>query len=475
MGRLIFADGGLVGSPLGRARMFFLQVRVNCSQTAGSVEEGLPRPGHQKGVESVRSSHLASERDLRRRLGLFAAALVVIGACAGSASAGKSRTADVVAVPGLSRFALGTDGFRDPSTLPRYSYVILGTGENQLVGHIHKASPRTKVLGFESASEAVSTCSPKDPGSCQSPITYAAAVAHDAKNPNDPWLLYAKDKQSLTMPDYKDAHLTNVGSTSYQKLWLANTEKTLRARHFDGVYIDSVLGYITFLKTPPPLYPTDAAWEKATKSFVAYVGPRLKKAGFYVLANTFKGGDNDGAKDVAWWSSLAPYVSGLQSEYWEETPSSTNRRPFNDNPCCWTGHWQSWLNLAEAAQKHGADFFTVDKSTATNTKLMTYLRGSYLLVWDGKGGGFTLAHEPVDTREVWNPAWTITIGKPMGNRFQVGLAWRRNYSGGTVVVNPDWKKTQTVSLGHQYATPDGKDVTSITLAPDSAAILTAAN
>ena len=82
---------------------------------------------------------------------------------------------------------------------------------------------------------------------------------------------------------------------------------------------------------------------KATKSFMAYVGPRLKKAGFYVLANTFKGGDNDGANDIAWWSSIAPYVSGLQSEYWEETPSPQDRKPFDNNPCCWSGHWQSWL------------------------------------------------------------------------------------------------------------------------------------
>ena len=193
-----------------------------------------------------------------------------------------------------------------------------------------------------------------------------------------------------------------------------------------------------------------------------------------MLANTFKGGDNDGANDIAWWSSLAPYVNGLQSEYWEETPNAKDRRPFDNNPCCWTGHWQSWLRLADAAQRHGADFFTVDKGTATNTKLMTYLRGSYLLVWNGKGGGFTLNHEPVDRREVWNPAWTVTIGKPRGRRFQVGLAWRRNYSGGTVVVNPDWKQNQTVSLGHPYLTLDGKSVSSITLPPDSAAILTSA-
>ena len=115
----------------------------------------------------MRSSEVASKGALGRRVGLPAVVLVAIAACAGSASASKSRTTNLVGLPGLSRFALGDDGFRDPSTLSRYSYVILGTGEDQLVDRIHKVSPHTKVLGFESASETVSTCSGTDLGSAR--------------------------------------------------------------------------------------------------------------------------------------------------------------------------------------------------------------------------------------------------------------------------------------------------------------------
>ena len=125
------------------------------------------------------------------------------------------------------------------------------------------------------------------------------------------------------------------------------------------------------------------------------------------LANTYKSGPNDGSDDIAWWASLAPYVSGLQSEYWEESANAVT--PFDTNPCCWTGHWLSWLGLADAAQQNGADFFTVDKGTASNKQLMTYLRGSYLLVWNGRGGGFSYAHEPDDGVDSWDPAWATSI------------------------------------------------------------------
>ena len=79
---------------------------------------------------------------------------------------------------------------------------------------------------------------------------------------------------------------------------------------------------------------------------------------------------------------------------------------------------------------------------------------------------------PADYLDPWNPAWTTDIGTPLGARYQVGAAWRRDYSAGTVIVDPDPVNAQTVSLGATYTTLAGQNVTSITVQPDSAAILT---
>ena len=54
------------------------------------------------------------------------------------------------------------------------------------------------------------------------------------------------------------------------------------------------------------------------KRFMASVGPQLKAQGLYVRANAYKAGPNDGSANKAWFRTIAPYVSGLQTEYFEQ-------------------------------------------------------------------------------------------------------------------------------------------------------------
>ena len=61
--------------------------------------------------------------------------------------------------------------------------------------------------------------------------------------------------------------------------------------------------------------------------------------------------------------------------------------------------------------------------------------------------------------------------------YAVGTGWRRDYSAGTVIVNPNKPggSSITFSLGASYKTPSGSTVSSVTLAPVTAMILTAAS
>jgi len=199
--------------------------------------------------------------------------------------------------PGLSRWALGGDAAVGTANLPRYAYVLLSPGESSYVAAIKAASPGTVVLAYESATEAVDYC--------ECPISEQTAAAHDVANPSDPWLLYDSAGRTLTMPHYPDNFLVNVGSASYRQQWVAGVASMLRSGGFDGLYMDSVLGRISDTGTSPTLYPTDESWEPAMRGFVASVGPALRSQGFYVLANSYKSGPNDGSDDIAWLASLA--------------------------------------------------------------------------------------------------------------------------------------------------------------------------
>ena len=109
------------------------------------------------------------------------------------------------------------------------------------------------------------------------------------------------------------------------------------------------------------------------------------------------------------------------------------------------------------------------KGTATETGKMRYGRASFLLVWNGKGGGFLW--QTSDGSDPWNPNWATHIGKPRGARYTVGLGLRRNYSAGTALVNPNPFSSQTFALGGNYVTPEGQTVTSVTLQRTSAMVL----
>lgn len=235
-------------------------------------------------------------------------------------------------------------------------------------------------------------------------------------------------------PHYPYEHLANVGSRSYQRAWVRHAIAATDAARYDGIMMDNVLGLVSGWTggVYPAAYPSDRAWEKAMSKFVRFVGPALKRRKLYVLANTFKGGSNDGSANVRWWKTVAPYVSGLMAEYWEQTPTL---QPFDVNPCCWTGHWDTRLRLAAAAQGAGADFFPLQYGPSTDTRTMTYGKASFLLVWNGRGGGYMFT--PTNPADPWNPAWTTPIGKPSGPRRHVGFGWLRSYTRGVALVNPD--------------------------------------
>jgi hypothetical protein len=201
--------------------------------------------------------------------------------------------------------------------------------------------------------------------------------------------------------------------------------------------------------------------------FMAFVGPQLKAQGLYVRAT---GGKKSGsAAYKTWFQILAPYVNGLENEYFEQAGSDF--KLYNIDPTDWHGDWLGWLGLVDVAQNAGIDFYGGMRGDATETGKMMYGKASFLLAWNGKGGGFFWASK-VPSVDPWNPAWTTDVGTPTAARYQVGVGWRRNYSAGTVLVNPSASSAQTFDLGASYTTPGGQTVTTVTLQPTTAMILT---
>ena len=225
--------------------------------------------------------------------------------------------------------------------------------------------------------------------SCRTGITYQQAAAHDSANPNDPWILRDSAGRPISSTAYAHVFLANVGSVSYQRQWATNVAGAIKRLGYNGTSLDNVSANISgwpgWSGVYPTLYPSASAWEPAMKSFIAYIGPQLKAQGLYVRASAGKPGPNDGSATKAWWTTLAPYVSGLMVEYFEQ---ASDQVLFYNDPNNWHGYWESWLGLVDVAQNAGVDFYGGMKGSATDTGKMSYGKASFLMKWNGKRGGF---------------------------------------------------------------------------------------
>ncbi len=172
---------------------------------------------------------------------------------------------------------------------------------------------------------------------------------------------------------------------------------------------------------------------------LASVGPSLRGAGFLAVANLYAPWDSS-YDAQATWSDWLQFISGAAQEYYSKWGSSSSGWFAGSD---WTFR-QQFQALTEQA---GKIFLGITYAPHADARSMTYARANFLLFDDPANGG-ALMFEPSDpeAEDPYSPTWTQDIGSPAGARFQVGSAWRRNYSGGTVLVNPTTSAV-TVQLG----------------------------
>lgn len=334
------------------------------------------------------------------------------------------------------------DWYRTSSHYNRYTYVIVGRADASKA-----ASLKAKSFVYQSATDIVPA--------------WTAGVSYGQARKNG-WLLKDSAGRYLTSKGY-GFYVGDVGDRGYRHAWLKNVSRLLARSRVDGVFIDAVTADVESLTGgfAPAKYPTQRSWENAMASFIAYVGPALRARRFYVLANALKyvsgnNGSNDVSLTAGWWRRIGPNVSGLMTEYFVQNPNNVEQlRAIGTE---WYNYWDRWQRLVSVAQQAGADFFGDTHASITNTQAMRYAKASFLLDWDGKGGGLFV---DCGCPDPWNKAWTTNIGLPAHAKFQRRRGvWQRKYRLGTVVVNATTSSVKISIKGASY-----------TLAPTDALIL----
>ncbi len=344
--------------------------------------------------------------------------------------------------------------------LSRYGYVILHADQYSQVTTLKAKSPSLKMLVYKNA---LQTCSYDTSGGADNSELTTGVGYYEALNQHPEWFLLDTTGSRITLADYPSCWMMDWGSPSYQRRWAQNVIADAKAHGWDGVLIDDVnWSEYTHLSSGQTIakYPANSDQTESMRQFLAAVGPELQKAGLLALPNIFVDYP-DGPTIFSQWLS---YASGAYQEYWSKSGN------FSTTCCNYTGtswdYHQSFFRIAEQANKL---YLPVTKAASTDTRSMEYARANFYLDWDG--GPSSLSFDP-KFADPWSPYWTTDLGMPLGPKFQVGTAWRRNYERGAVVVNPS-SSAAVIDLGSTFRRIDGSSVTSVTLDPATAAVLLA--
>ncbi len=344
--------------------------------------------------------------------------------------------------------------------------MILHSWEADRIAPLKSRNPSLKALEYKDASLTASY-------SCNNGVDDAllpTGVGYCYSDKNHPeWFLTDAAGKRIQSCAWSSLWLMDVGNASYQQAWLDNVAAEAKARGFDGVMLDDVnqsqTGHLcgrTIAK-----YPQAADFTAAMSSFMAKVGPGLSGKGLLVMPNIFIANWWE-PSGIAAWDAFVSNSSGAVQEYFTKWGMDSGQWFTDDG-----GYHNDWTyrqDFLRRTQAAGKIFVGLTYAPSTDLRSMRYARASFLADWNG--GPSALSFEPTtpEQQDPYNSIWTEDLGSPLGAKYKVGLAWRRDFSGGVIVVNPSTSQ-QTVSLGGTFSTLSGELVTSATLGSADAAIL----
>ena len=274
----------------------------------------------------------------------------------------------------------------------------------------------------------------------------------DANRPD--WFLTDTTGARIEFCDFAGAWQMDVGDASYQQTWLANVLADLRsapvgrrdARRREPVRdLAPVRTHDRAVSDGRRVHRRERELPRATSA------PPCAPRGSWRCRTSRS---TTGGRRADWPAGIAgsPYSSGAVQEYFSKWGRDDSRWLTDDGT---HNDWSGRQALFARTQAAGKTFIGVTYAPSDDVRSMRYARASFLLDWNG--GPSALAFEPT-TPEAQDPYfadWTTDIGAPTGARVRAGVAWKRVFANGIVVLDPSPSTSQSVRLGGNYVLPNG--------------------
>jgi Hypothetical glycosyl hydrolase family 15 len=336
----------------------------------------------------------------------------------------------------------------------RRRVIILNSWEWPYVRQAKAANPNVIVLEYRDlASTRSYACrGGVDDAELPTGIGYCDANAH-----HPDWFLRDRRGNRMQWNGYPGHWMMDVSDHAYQQAWLAAVRSDAVAHGWDGVWIDNALTQRSAYGMDPASFPTDGSMQQATRSMLAVVGPALRAASLFTVANM------DARAFPNLWMDWMSLLSGGFDEHfvdWSEAANSAYEWDWGADG------WRGQVAEVSGAAAAGKTAVVRSVMVSADVEGFRYSLASYLLANDGRqvfGDLFDVSS--------WHPEYDYDLGASSRPYYAVGTSlYRRDFSAGTVVVNAS-RTTQSVRLGAVYLDESGARVTTVTLGPTRAAIL----
>jgi hypothetical protein len=281
-----------------------------------------------------------------------------------------------------------------------------------------------------------------DPGDCkrkpwQNNVAFLAGDFCRISAEHPDWFLLDKNGQRI-IDEYGDEDfvLMDPGNPEWRAFFLERIRNTQDAdKNWGGVFLDNV--EVTSSRREkdgeiPAAYPDEASYQAAIQGFLQYLYTEyFHPSGRLLFANLVA------RRDDAEWTKYLTYLDGVMHEGWSIDWPNGYRSAKT---------WEKQMSLAEQTQTMGKFIVLVSQGTKDNLELQKFSFASYLLVNQGRAA-FRYANS-----QYYDEAWlydnyTLQLGHALGSRYREGDAWRRDFSNGFVLVNPETHEVQIHANG----------------------------
>jgi hypothetical protein len=262
-------------------------------------------------------------------------------------------------------------------------------------------------------------------------VAYKVGDFCDISEKHPDWFLL--DLTGKRLHDNAGFYHMDPGNPEWQAFWLQRAIEMQEQKGWNGVFLDNLdAGIGRFLKehkTMPAKYIDNTSFSNAVEDWLAYM-----RNNYFLPKNRPMLANITYVDDEQVWFRYLQYLDGAMDEQWAVGWGNDYLDP---------AEWEKHLTLAEKTQEMGKDIYLVSHGEEADLDRQKFAFASYLLISSGRA---YFRYTRYDMYEVvWKyPSYTVDLGQPKGPRYQENNQWRRDFTKGSVTVDPATHKAEII-------------------------------